>query len=531
MQIGVPAQNVRLLPGTSATSCNTIWVVIAEGCLAGDSSNCAFLRGSLFNPNQSLTWSTESLQNGGLYNLFAYEEILLGYNGNAFFGYENITLGWQGSGLPMLSHQLVAGIATKDFYLGSLGLSPIPSNFSTFNEPRPSMLQTLRDQSYIPSSSWAYTAGAFYQDPKVFGSLTLGGYDTSRFISNNVTFAFGADSSRDLLVGIQLISSDTTDSPLLSHGIYAFIDSLVPHIWLPIDVCTAFEQAFNLTWDNTTELYLLTKDQHQNLMKQNANLTFKVGPSATSGSFVEIVMPYGALDLIVSSPIVDNATRYFPIRRAQNNTQYTLGRAFLQQAYVIADYERSNFSVSQALFPNTSVHQNLIALLPPGVSQSTSHSGLNIGTLAGIIAGMIAVCVFAALVSYLLRCRRRKKQDAVHGVCATPASEEENVHYEEAELDTTEASTPELDTTEASKPELDTTDIGASELDTARTACTNDAVTETLRGEVVSGRQRLQASAVHGVLNGPSYELPAEDVTRPELEGSQPCLSNPAVRR
>ena len=232
----------------------------------------------------------------------------------------------------------------------------------------------------------------------------MGGFDTSRFISNNVTFAFGADSSRDLLVGIQLISSDKTDHPLLSNGIYAFIDSLVPHIWLPIDVCTAFERAFTLTWDNTTDLYLLTEDQHMKLVRQNANLTFELGLSAIGGSSVEIVMSYGAFELTVSSPFVDNATRYFPIRRAQNNTQYTLGRAFLQQAYVIADYDRSNFSVSQALFQNTSVHQSLVALLPPAVSQSISHSILSIGGPAGIIAG-IAVCVVIVWVGYFVAAR------------------------------------------------------------------------------------------------------------------------------
>ncbi|KAL9120204.1 MAG: hypothetical protein Q9187_003238 [Circinaria calcarea] len=512
MQVGTPAQNVRLLPGTSATSCTAIWVVLPEGCIAGDPSDCASLRGFVFKPNQSLTWSTKTLQNGGLYSLYTFEESLLGYAGNALYGYDNLTLGWQGSRLPTLSNQLVAGIATKDFYIGSLGLSPIPSNLSTFNEPQPSMLETLRNQSFIPSSSWAYTAGAFYQDPKVFGSLTLGGYDASRFSSNNVTFSFGADISRDLLVGIQLISSDTTSYPLLKNGIYAFVNSLVPHIWLPIDVCTAFEEAFNLTWDSTTDLYLLTEDQHQKLVERNANLTFKLGPSATSGSFVEIVMPYGAFDLTVNSPIVNNATRYFPIRRAQNNTQYTLGRVFLQQAYVIADYDRSNFSVSQALFPNTSVRQNIVAVLPPDVSQPTHRNGLSIGALAGIVVAIVAFCVTFVLVVYLLRYRRRREEDAANGVPVTHTREEENARFEKAELEATDTS----------KFELNGATRDPIELHTTHTSRVPNAGTELPTDRTVFARQELPNFAANGVAHEFTYEMPADDVRRPELEGSHP---------
>ena len=308
MQVGSPAQDIRVLPGTSATACNTLWVVLPEGCSTEAPKNCAYTRGSTFNPNQSSSWSIDRLSNGGLYGLYTLEEDLLGYSGNAYYGYENMTIGWPGTGLPTLSHQLVAGIATPDFYIGSLGLSPYPMNFSNFDDPQPSMLHILRNDSLIPSTSWAYTAGAHYQEPEVFGSLVLGGYDTSRFVPNNLTIPFGADISRDLLIGVQAITSDTTSKALLPTGIYAFIDSLVPHIWLPLDACEAFELAFNLTWDNDTELYLLTNEEHENLLEKNANVTFRVGPSATEGQFIEIVMPYGAFDLTASYPIVDNST-------------------------------------------------------------------------------------------------------------------------------------------------------------------------------------------------------------------------------
>ena len=89
----------------------------------------------------------------------------------------------------------------------------------------------------------------------MLGSLTFGGHDASRFTSSNVSFRFASDSSRDLVVGIQsiVISKFSHDSSsrrfsrrfsltnLLPSPILSFIDSIIPHIWLPLDACQLFE--------------------------------------------------------------------------------------------------------------------------------------------------------------------------------------------------------------------------------------------------------------------------------------------------
>lgn len=451
MQIGTPPQSIRLIPSTSG---NALWPVLPQGCIAGDPSNCADLRGRHFRPNESSTWSDL-----GLYKLGLIVEGLLGYSGNANFGYDTVTLGWPGDGLPTLNHQVIQGLATKDFYVGSLGLSPRAINLTNFNNPQPSMLRTLQNDSKIPSSSWDYTAGAYYQQPRVFGSLTLGGYDSARFVSNNLTISFGADISRDLLIGIQSITSDTTSSPLLPKRIYAFIDSLVPHIWLPLEACRAFEKAFGLTWNDTAELYLLTEDMHNRLVAQNANITFTLGPSSTGGDTVDIIMPYGSFDLTASAPLVDHPTRYFPLKRAQNDTQYILGRTFLQQAYVIADYDRSNFSVSQALFPPTSVAQKIVPILPPGEAPPTNSQSLSKSAIAGIIVAVIA-CIILALLAIFLILRRRSKQRA---------AAEQDPHHNKSELDAPDTTKTELDTSEKAKIELEAMGTPKIELDTSDT--------------------------------------------------------------
>ena len=167
-------------------------------------------------------------------------------------------------------------------------------------------------------------------------SLTLGGYDSSRFTPNDVVFDFASDISRNLVVGLQSIQfsdSDTLNKELLpSGGILTFIDSTIPQIWLPIDSCKAFEDAFGITYDNETELYLVNSTLHDDLIKQNANVSFIMGNAVLGGKTVNISFPYASFDLQVSYPIVNTTQYYFPLRRAANDTQYTLGRTFLQES-------------------------------------------------------------------------------------------------------------------------------------------------------------------------------------------------------
>lgn len=401
IQVGTPPQTLRLLPSNSG---NAVWPVLPQGCGVGDPNNCGDLRGTLFLPNTSSTWS-----NIGFYGLVLTEEAGLGYSGNANFGYDNVTLGWLGGGLPALSRQVIEGFAVTDFSIGSFGLSPHAVNISTLIDPQPSFLGALAQQNKTPGTSWAYTAGAYYRQPTAFGSLTLGGYDTTRFVPNNVTFPFGPDTSRDLVVPILSITSDAASPSLLSNVIYAYVDSLVPHIWLPLEACRAFERAFGLAYNETAELYFVKDTLHDRLVSQNPNVTFTLGfPGSTKYDTVDIVMHYGSFDLLADYPIINNATRYFPLKQAQNYSQYTLGRAFLQDAYVIADYDRLNFSVSQAVFPNGSNTQHIVAIHRPGDTvPPTYRKALTKGAIAGI--AVAATVSSAIIITAIIRFGFRKR--------------------------------------------------------------------------------------------------------------------------
>jgi hypothetical protein len=194
---------------------------------------------------------------------------------------------------------------------------------------------------------------------------------------------------------------------LISPGIYAFIDSMVSQMWLPVDVCQAFEKAFDLTWNATTELYTLTESQHESLLAQNPTFTFTIGSSADGGEIAKIVLPYAAFDLSVTQPAVDSETKYFPLKRAGNSSQFTLGRVFLQEAYVVADYDRRNFSVSQAVVPSRDTTSNIVAIEFSGEAMSghgTDDGGqLSTGTLAGIVVGGVAALVLIIAAFLLIR--------------------------------------------------------------------------------------------------------------------------------
>lgn len=108
-----------------------------------------------FQINASSTWTENSFYNLGLAKN-------LNYSGNGLYGYDTIGLGVQEGGL-FLTGQVVAGIATKDFYLGIFGLGPKAANFSDFTDPKPSNMRTLVDRNLIPSLSFGYTARAPYR--------------------------------------------------------------------------------------------------------------------------------------------------------------------------------------------------------------------------------------------------------------------------------------------------------------------------------------------------------------------------------
>ncbi|KAI0426730.1 aspartic peptidase domain-containing protein [Xylaria sp. FL1042] len=417
LRVGTPEQDVRVIVSTASPES---FVVLSDyGCSASVFDavppNCAVSRGNLLNSNGSSSWHDLGLF--GINEDGVGLEANLGYSVRADFATETVGLGLTG---PSLDNQTVAGIATAEpFYLGVFGLNNQPVNFTSLgNFSSPSFLTTLKDQGLIPSLSWSYTAGAKYRLKQVYGQLIFSGYDTSRFVENSASFTMAGDVTRDLVVVLQSISySGSTSATLLSDAIDIFVDSTDPNLWLPEDVCDAFEMAFGLTLDNTTGLYLINDTQHDALLNSDAEVTFRLSDVNSGGEAVKIVFPYAAFDLTAQYPLVQNQSYYFPLKRAANSTQYTLGRTFLQEAYLTADYERRVFNVSACSWVE-GAEENIVTIPSKdsgtdGSSSSSGNSHLSGGAIAGIVIGaVIAAILIAAAIIYLIRRQRKKKSFA-----------------------------------------------------------------------------------------------------------------------
>ena len=328
-------------------------------------------------------------------------------------------------------------LSSPSYIVGTLGLNPRPTNFSSFNDRATSLLTLLYEQNKIPSLSYSYNAGAQYRLNGVLGSLTLGGYDDSLYEPNELTFDFYFDQTRDLTVGLQAITSTTAsgNTSLLPTPDLYLIDSTVSQNYLAQDACQAFEKAFNLTVDNGTGLYLLSEAQHAHLTKLNPNITFTLGQEKIGGPTVDITFPYAAFDLNVSYPIARNTTRYFPIVQATNSSQYTLGRQFLQEAYIEIDYQRQNFSVYQRTW-NLNTQKHVVSINPPnninssstsgaspvGSSTPKKSSGIGTGAIVGIVVGAVAILIIVG--GFFLLRRQRKRKAAEREAAAIAAAVE-----------------------------------------------------------------------------------------------------------
>lgn len=161
VQVGTPAQSFLLLP---ATANNAIFVPLSEGCTNAPSSvrDCGWSRGVVstvgpqsngFTTNTSTTW--EQL---GLYEL-PIDQSLFGQHQNGLYGLENVELA---SLQAPMKDQTVVGIASADFWTGSLGLGIRDSTVSGGDVS--SLLPSMKRAGLVPSLSYGYFAGAYYRE-------------------------------------------------------------------------------------------------------------------------------------------------------------------------------------------------------------------------------------------------------------------------------------------------------------------------------------------------------------------------------
>ena len=288
--------------------------------------------------------------------------------------------------------------------------------------------------THIPSLSYGYTAGASYALKQVPASLVLGGYDEARFEPNNLSFSL--DSNQQPMVSLRSISVNgwtSNEVTLLDSANAGFfkIDSSTPFLWLPESAALKFERTFGLRYDESLQLYFYPNTtQENNIMQAKMTFDFELADLSDSSqslsislsgqAFTSLALTYGYPGLQANS--TSPPMPYFPVRKAMNSTQYTLGRMFLQETYLIVDYLRNNFSLSQAVFDSNALSDTALVDIDANSTSGSAQDSqlpnrgqaLSTGTMVGIAIGVVcfvAIVVGTLVVLYIRRHRTQHGSD------------------------------------------------------------------------------------------------------------------------
>ena len=162
IKVGSSLQGFHILPSTSHSE---VWVPGQQGCTSSSTpSLCAESRGvgalqgtqSLgFQENASSTW-----EQIGIYE-FVTGGDLFQTTETGLYGLDDVVIGEHNTSME---HVTVAGVVTRDFWLGSLGLAHVQSEFPVRSESLPSLLDGMKQENLTSSASFSLAVGAAYSE-------------------------------------------------------------------------------------------------------------------------------------------------------------------------------------------------------------------------------------------------------------------------------------------------------------------------------------------------------------------------------
>ncbi|KAH6631520.1 aspartic peptidase domain-containing protein [Chaetomium tenue] len=330
----------------------------------------------------------------------------------------------------------------------------------------PGILQSWNSSGVIASTSFGLHMGsAALGQP---ASLVFGGYEKNRALGSVGVFPldrFRSGSSIlflvDVLLGTQVGGSpfaggegsvwqgtkdtegDSAEKTAQAEGAKSgtalvVLDPTVPYIYLPPGTCEAAARRLPVRWNDRLGLYLWdTGDPtYQRIVRSPAYLSFVFSdPSATN---ITIKVPFRLLNLMLEPPLMPTPTPYFPCKPW--NTEdgiWALGRAFLQAAFVGANFEQDITFLAQA--PGPEPVQRVVQILRPGdttlqtspieeferswlpswtVLEEDGNRGLSTGSVVGIVLGVVAALTAAAVAVWFFWRRKVKQPEALRSEVA-----------------------------------------------------------------------------------------------------------------
>ena len=321
--------------------------------------------------------------------------------------------------------------------------------------------QSLQAQNIIASDSFGLHYGSGNLNQSL--SLWLGGFDQQRLVGPVSTQPVeGAQNLPiDLLdIGIGVAAGGSpfpfasrsgllaADNETIGTQLIVYMYPPVPFLSLPNSTCNAIAALLPVTYNYTLGLYLwdTTAASYDAIRTSPAYLNFTFRASSSSSTNITINVPFSLLNLTLSPPLVPSPIPYFPCQAAAPGAKFSLGRAFLQSAFVGVNWQTpGQWYLAQAPGPNIGTQPSPVAfdsgaavtgsanqwadtwkgvwtplpnagtpsIIPPRHSTTAaSATGLSGGAITGIVIGVLVVVglLLAGAVLLFLRRRRSKRR-------------------------------------------------------------------------------------------------------------------------
>ncbi|MCJ1265655.1 hypothetical protein MMC22_005535 [Lobaria immixta] len=374
--LGSERTAIDLYPGGQYGS-----IILSDQACESTSSPCG--SGGVFNGRNSITFDNHSIQ----YDAFKSNPVIswdtgaLKYRGVAEYAMDRLAgdrdLHWTVQNLSIILASNISMVYPDGSryppQVGKLALGS-PAVNQTFTADGPSinaslLTGSLEEQNQVSSSSYGLHVGSASLGPEL--SLWIGGYDASRItglvsvqpiqdqwcVIDLLDIGIGVDhggspfsfTSRDRLL---------TDVSSSAPSISVTMDPSAPYLALPNSTCAAIAKNIPVTYQTKYGLYFWNVDdvQYQRIVTSPSYLSFTFRASGPSITRLVIKVPFKLLNLTLEAPLIDKPTFYFPCQPPQDSSTYSLGRAFLQAAFlgVNWDEEPPTWYLAQAPGPNTS---------------------------------------------------------------------------------------------------------------------------------------------------------------------------------
>ena len=313
----------------------------------------------------------------------------------------------------------------------------------------------------IPSNSFGMHIGA--ATPPLAGSLWFGGYDSKRVVGPvletgedawDVTLrdisiqVISGESPWDWSMKSDLLVSDGSDGRGGS-GMLVTVDGCSPYLTLPKPTCDKIAALLPVKYRADLGLYLwdINDPKYRQIITSPSVLAF-VFVGSTNTESITVRVPFVHLNLTLSRPLADSPIPYFPCFTGGQG-QPVLGRAFLQDAFLGANWDSKRLWMAQAPGPNISLADDATPIGPDdtsiqagandwatswsgtwtelkpsdvgknGTGPPQGDSGLSHGAIGGIVVAVVVGLTLLGLSVYWYMFRKRKSGSAPNSTMPT----------------------------------------------------------------------------------------------------------------